>query len=783
MIRPAPNPGGEARFDIGEVLRASKRHRWLSLGVPLALLASTAGFLWWTAPVYEAGATIRIDQERSGVAIIEALKTLSSGSKITTEMEELRSRTLTEEVVDSLALDLVVRRPRKVERADVFARIVTDPVARDARYTLERTSADAFRYTGADGQARQARIGESISLPGVTLVLAPAAANHDRIVVRHYAFDEAVRRTQDRIDVSRPNREADFVRVRYQSADRVLVRTVPDMLARRFIARRNSVRTLEARSTADFLQEQIGLLDAQLAVAEEELRGFRERYGVISIEAQGEAQVTRLADMQANRELIEVDRKALAATIAALPEVSADPLAPSPYRALLGFPTLLKNQASGELLRSLNEAEAQRAALLDHRTMVDPEVAQLSERIRQMETQLRELALTYLRGVTETVRSMDMTLAQFTSQLQQIPEHELHLARLRRKAVVTEEIFTSLQVRLKEAEIVAAMDDPTARVVDPAVEPRRPIKPQVPLSLALALVGGLVLGMGSATAREQIDRTVRTRDELQSTGRAPVLAAIPGPPRPAGGARIIPLPWRDRAHSASNGDRAAKLIDGTMLPVVAEAYRSLRTNISFVQADRPPRSFVITSPAPGEGKSTTAANLALTMTQQGRSCLLIDADMRRGRLHETFGVKREPGLSNVLSGQVALAEAIRRTDPERPTLLTTGTLPPNAAELLGSDRMGDVMKAALELFDIVILDAPPLNLVTDAAVVSRHTDGVLVVARAGVTERAALVYTFEQLAAVRARVLGSILNDADPQRERYYGAYMDEYYGPEGAGR
>jgi protein-tyrosine kinase len=137
----------------------------------------------------------------------------------------------------------------------------------------------------------------------------------------------------------------------------------------------------------------------------------------------------------------------------------------------------------------------------------------------------------------------------------------------------------------------------------------------------------------------------------------------------------------------------------------------------------------------------------------------------------------------VLSGQVALAEAIRRTAPERPALLTTGTLPPNAAELLGSDRMGDVMKAALELFDIVILDAPPLNLVTDAAVVSRHTDGVLVVARAGVTERAALVYTFEQLAAVRARVLGSILNDADPQRERYYGAYMDEYYGPEGAGR
>ncbi|CAN5675863.1 polysaccharide biosynthesis tyrosine autokinase [soil metagenome] len=778
MMKPARSPGQEeTSLDLREVLRASRRHPWLSIGVPVALLASTGFFLWWTAPVYEAATTIRVDQDRSGVAIIEALRTLSSGSKITTEMEELRSRSLAEEIVDSLALDLEILRPRKVSRAALFDRVVTDPLPTGARYTFNRIADGVFRVAGPDGVAREVRVGEVVSLTGLSLVLAPTATEHDRIVIRRAAFGTAVRTTQDRLDVSRPNREADIVQVRYENTDRLLARAVPDLMARRFIARRNSVRTREARSTADFLDEQIGALHAQLTVTEDELRAFRERYGVISIEAQGEAQVTRLADMQANRELLDVDRQALASVIADLPEQSTDPLAPSPYRALLGFPTLLRNQAAGELLSALNEAEAQRSSLLDHRTLEDGEVIQITLRIRQIETQLRDIALTYLKGVTETVRSLDGTLAAFSSQLQQIPEHELHLARLRRTTAVTEELYTSLQLRLKEAEIMAAMDDPTVRVVDPAVVPRRPIRPQVPLSLALALAGGLVLGIGSAAAREQMDGTVRTRDDLQQAGRVPVLASIPGIHAVTPRSNRLPLPWLSRANGSGNGRRAPKVLDAAAMPVVAEAYRSLRTNITFAQPDRAPRSIVITSPAPGDGKSTTAVNLASTMAQQGHSCLLIDGDMRRGRLHETFGGAREPGLSNVLLGQLSLAEAVRSASAQAPALLTTGTLPPNPAELLGSDRMKKMMASALELYDIVILDAPPLNMVTDAAVVSRHADGVLVVARAGVTERSALSYTFEQLEAVRAPVLGSILNDADPQRERHYGAYMADYYG------
>lgn len=781
MISPAaPRETTSRRLDLREAWRSARRYPWLSFGVPLAVLASTGFFLWYMAPVYEAAATIRIDQERAGVAIVEALSELSSGSKITTEIEELRSRTLAEQVVDSLGLNLQVKRPRKVIRSALFTDVEVARRPTAARFELTRTRDGTFRVTADGRQAGLFAVGDVIRLPGATLVLTPGAARHEHIVLEIEPFGDAVRTFRDRLSVRRPNREADFVEVSFQHTDVELVETVPNLLAQLFIARRNSVRTQEARSTADFLEEQIASLNAQLTGTEEELRTFQERHGVLGIEAQGEAQVKRLAEMQADRELLDIERQSLQQVMSEMAAEPADPLQPSPFRALLGFPAILRNPAAGELLRTLNEAEAQRTALLDRATLDHWSVAPLTRHIQDIESQLAGLAGTYLRGLTEQVRGLDAALARFSTQLDQIPEQELHLARLRRQAGVTEELYTALQVRRKEAEIMAAIDDPTVRVIDPAIPPGDPVRPHVPLSLLLGLFAGVALGVGSAVAREQMDDTVRSRDDLQLITRVPVLGSIPSVhAAEANGGRLRSL-HRPRVAANGSARTAAIMSEGATLPGVAEAYRSLRTNITFARPDHPPRTLVVTSPAPGDGKSTTAANLAITMAQQGRTCLLIDADMRRGRLHDLFEAPREPGLSNVLLGQVDLERAVHApTGAGRPAFLGTGTIPPNPAELLGSARMGEVLASALGDFEVVILDAPPLNLVTDAAVLARHADGVLVVARAGVTQEAALSYTFEQLAAVKARVLGSILNGADPQRERHYGSYMQNYYLPD----
>jgi tyrosine-protein kinase Etk/Wzc len=768
------------RLGLRDIRRAAREHLLLAVGVPVALLASVLFFLWWTEPVYESFTTIRIDQERSGIAIVEALRTLSSGSKITTEMEELRSRTLAEGVVDSLALGAAVVQPRKTTRSALFTDIRAARSEEGARFTLQRVDNERYRVSGPGVQGQEIAAGERVQLPGVSFVLAPAATQHEEIVLDVAPFSEAVEQFQASLDVSRPNREADLIAVTYQSTDPQLARAVPNLIAAQFIARRNDVRTSDARATAVFLEDQIGTLHEQLTTTENQLRAFQEGNGVLGIPAQSEAQVTRLATMQAEREHLDVERQSVATVLNNLAAQPSDPLAPSPYRALLGLPSILRNPASAEVLASLNAAEAKRAELLDRYKLEAPEVQLVTQHIRQLESSLGALAMTYLRGLTEQVRGLDANLAGVQSELRQIPEQQLQLARLRRQATATEELYTTLTGRLKEAQILAALDDPTVRVMDPAIRPLRPVSPNAPLSIMLALFAGLLLGIGGAVMREQMDDTVRSRDQLQLVGRVPVLGSIPrlALQTPEGRRFAAFRPVR----TVTNGKRQPSLlVMSDMVPGVAEAYRSLRTNITFARLNHAPRIMVLTSPGPGDGKSTTAANLAITMSQQGHRCLLVDADLRRGRLHEHFGTVRDPGLSNVLLGQVMIDDVVHIDPKGGPSVLPTGTLPPNPAELLGSERMGALLVELAQTYDMIIIDAPPLNLVTDAAVLSRHADGVLVVARAGVTQQGALTYTFAQLAAVNALVLGTILNDADPQRERHYGSYMRDYYQPRAA--
>jgi capsular exopolysaccharide synthesis family protein len=230
------------------------------------------------------------------------------------------------------------------------------------------------------------------------------------------------------------------------------------------------------------------------------------------------------------------------------------------------------------------------------------------------------------------------------------------------------------------------------------------------------------------------------------------------------------LPWA----ATGNGKALEPRLIGpiTAGDPAAEAYRSLRTNITFSRPTSAPKALVFTSPMPGDGKSTTAANMALVLSQQGGRVLLVDADMRRGTLDEVFRETREPGLSNVLVGAVGLDDAIRTLEMEPDhtmDFITSGTRPPNPAELLSSEPMGRFLSEVNERYDTVVFDAPPLNVVTDAALLGTRTDGVVLVARAGVTEQESLEFAVSQIERVRALLLGTVLNGVDERRQLYYG--------------
>jgi tyrosine-protein kinase Etk/Wzc len=759
---------------VHDFRRVFERNYWLILSLPVLAVAAAIVFIVMATPVYEGVAVVRIDQERSNLAVLDALQELSTGSQINTEMAELRSRSRAEDVVEALHLNAELRKPRRVARARLFSDLRSTRTAPAAHYQLMRTAGGAFQLHGA-GVSQVVRVGERVRVPGLSFVLAPAAAQHEQIELRVRSFFEAVRILRRHFGVARPDREANILEVHYEGTDKDLAQRVPNELARQFIVNRNEVRKTQARSTVRFLREQIDTLGVQLGAAEKGLLAFREKQRVISPQAEGETQVTRLVEFQADRDRLDAERRSLASILAQSGQTEnvAD------VRRLIGFPTLLRNPAASELLRSVNELENQRAELLNNRTMADPDVSALTQRIRQADGQLRALTETHLEALTQQIASLDASLSQFTTELNRIPAKEIQLARLRRQTEVTEEIYTELQTRLQEAQIAAAVEDPSVRVLDPAIVPLRPIKPNKPLSLVLALLLGLLLGTAIAFAREQVDSTIRSREELQElSGSVPVLGMVPRI-QLAGAQRRF---GRRRLAVAGNGDLATDLRRTTAgrdaRGPVAEAYRTLRTNIAFTQPDAPAKVLVVTSALPGEGKSTSACNLALTLAQQGLRVILIDGDMRRGTLHKALGAGDEPGMSNVMLGRVALSQALQHVELDGIGLdfLPTGTLPPNPAELLGSARAVQLLEDLKPSYDAVIVDSPPLNIVTDAAIIGSRADGVLLVARSGITERAAYRHALEQLEAVRARVLGCVLNDVSPSNAGYYGRKGAEYY-------
>ena len=317
----------------------------------------------------------------------------------------------------------------------------------------------------------------------------------------------------------------------------------------------------------------------------------------------------------------------------------------------------------------------------------------------------------------------------------------------------------------KVVETLETPDGATASPVkvsltNPAVAPPAPSSPRPLLNLALGLLIGLALGLAYAFIRESLDTTVKSVDDVtQILGAAPI-GAVPFDAR----AKDQPLVALDQK------------------AVRSEAFRSARTNLAFANVDKPPQVVVITSAVAGEGKTTSACNLAITMAQSGQRVVLVECDLRRPRVANYLEISGAVGVTNVLTGQVTLDEAMVMWNRGQMAVLTSGLLPPNPSELLGSRQMASLLDELRTRFDAVVIDAPPLLPVTDGAVIAHAADGALMVVRHGKTTREQLERASEVLDQAGAVLLGSVVNfvpvSRKPYRGDYYGYYSTYGYEP-----
>ncbi|WP_172599473.1 polysaccharide biosynthesis tyrosine autokinase [Acidipropionibacterium jensenii] len=298
---------------------------------------------------------------------------------------------------------------------------------------------------------------------------------------------------------------------------------------------------------------------------------------------------------------------------------------------------------------------------------------------------------------------------------------------------------------------------------DSARLPGSPSSPSWNVNLLVGAAVGLIVGAAYALIRDRSDQRIRSTTDVQRVTGQAVVGALPVEASIAKNPRLLPV-------DGSNDEE---------LTILAEAFRSLRTNLQYMSVDDPPRSIVVTSPAPGDGKSFTAANLAVALSATGQDVILIDGDLRRPRIADLFGIVGDVGLSDVLAGRASYDDVVQSISGTTTLhVLASGAIPPNPSEILGSAKLRDLIKI-LSRRSMVIVDAPPLLAVTDAAILSTRTDGTLVVVRTGSTTREMLGLAMGALAAVKGKVLGIILNRVPTKGSGkiYYGyRYTGEYY-------
>jgi capsular exopolysaccharide synthesis family protein len=343
-------------------------------------------------------------------------------------------------------------------------------------------------------------------------------------------------------------------------------------------------------------------------------------------------------------------------------------------------------------------------------------------------------------------------------------------------------LLDGLLQRTKENDVVISGTPNNIRVVDYAIAQKKPVAPKRTLIVGLSVVLALGLGVVLAFFLEYLDDTIRSAEDVETFLRLPSVAVIPmvGLAKPK---RLLGRGQKNGALASANGRGTQEVLlsDIDKRSAIAEAYRHLRTSILLSTAGRPPRTLLITSSVPSEGKTTTAVNSAISLAQTGARVLIVDADMRRPRLHSIFNLSNSNGLSALLSSDIDEDEinaAIHRDEKSGLFILTAGPLPPNPAELVGSDQMLKFVSAVTRNFAHVVIDSPPVAAFTDGVLIASMVDGVLLVVHSGKNSRKVVIRARKLLHDVGARIIGVVINKADssPHNEYYYNNYYSHYH-------
>ena len=731
-IQPVQEPdlvdlSAEEVRQLREYIQTILKRRWVVLTCILVVFSTVAIGTLKKQPIYEGKVLVEINPEQPNVLNFREVLQISSidvDSYRETQYRVLQSRTLADRVVQGLQL---YRIPEFYRYPRLFGLYVSDPEQLPSNSESDSPDREAEYYRNS---------------------------------IDHFI---------DSVDV-RPVRRSNLVEVAFYSEDPKLASRIANQLAQDYILQNLQVKWDETIKASDWLQTQLVSLKAKLEKSEDSLQTYAQANSILFVEEKKNLATERLGQLQEQYTKAQAERFQKESLYGLVQGGQVQDL-----------PGFLSNRLVQDLAVRLSELDREYSQLTATVKPDYPKAVALKKQLDTIQATLDRQKSALAQNVIDEYKAavanetfLAQALEQQKNEVNSIAEKSIQYNILKREVDTSKQLYDGLLQRLKEAQVSAGLKASNIRVVDGAEVPDIPVRPRVLLNMALGLVLGLAIGVGLAFLQEYLDNTIKTPDQIESSLRLPALGVLPAFAREVAGA------------TGEENDEAltSAIKDGPTAPAIQassatmEAFRSLRTSI-LLSASPVPKTILITSAMPGEGKTTTTVNLGAALASLGSRILIVDCDMRRPACHRSAGVPNKPGFVQCLTGHVELAEAILPVPGVAGlSVIPCGPIPPNPAEVLSSPVTAELLQRLRGEFDFVLVDSPPLLSVADSRILATATDAVVLVVRAYSTPYEAVRRARTLLYGAGARILGVALNDVDVRRDGYaYNHYYRYGYG------